>query len=49
MEGLNRYRYREEGTPGVGGPEPDELVFAYGAPPDHAFAGALDALCRVLP
>ncbi|WP_079152371.1 PLP-dependent aminotransferase family protein [Streptomyces sp. RTd22] len=49
MEGLNRYRYREEGAPGEGGPEPDELVFAYGAPPDHAFAGALDALCRVLP
>ncbi|WNE97154.1 PLP-dependent aminotransferase family protein [Streptomyces luomodiensis] len=34
--------------PGLGG-QPDALVFAYGAPPDHAFTGALDALCRVLP
>ncbi|WP_431043904.1 PLP-dependent aminotransferase family protein [Streptomyces sp. P1-3] len=42
------------GGPGglPGGPQgegPDALVFAYGTPPDHAFAGALDALCRVLP
>ena len=49
MEGLNRFRYREENGPGGGGPEPDGLVFAYGAPPEHAFAGALEALCRVLP
>lgn len=27
----------------------DALVFAYGTPPDHAFTGALEALCRVLP
>ncbi|WKX70853.1 PLP-dependent aminotransferase family protein [Streptomyces sp. XD-27] len=39
------------GHAGQGGPSgeaPDALVFAYGTPPDHAFAGALDALCRVL-
>ncbi|MEU6391418.1 PLP-dependent aminotransferase family protein [Streptomyces sp. NPDC046939] len=28
---------------------PDALVVGYGTPPDHAWAGALDALCRVLP
>jgi GntR family transcriptional regulator/MocR family aminotransferase len=27
----------------------DGLVVGYGTPPDHAFAGAIDALCRVLP
>ncbi|MEV0112258.1 PLP-dependent aminotransferase family protein [Streptomyces sp. NPDC050844] len=27
----------------------DALVVGYGTPPDHAWAGALDALCRVLP
>ncbi|MEU6679313.1 PLP-dependent aminotransferase family protein [Streptomyces sp. NPDC046925] len=29
--------------------ERDALVVGYGTPPDHAWAGALEALCRVLP
>ncbi len=53
LEGLSRFRYREEREPGGPGPTPgegpDALVFAYGTPPDHAFTGALEALCRVLP
>jgi GntR family transcriptional regulator/MocR family aminotransferase len=28
---------------------PAALVVGYGTPPDHAFAGALDTLCDVLP
>ncbi len=27
----------------------DALVVGYGTPPDHAWAGAVEALCRVLP
>jgi GntR family transcriptional regulator/MocR family aminotransferase len=27
---------------------PAALVIGYGTPPDHAFAGAIDALCDVL-
>ncbi|QTI88751.1 PLP-dependent aminotransferase family protein [Streptomyces sp. AgN23] len=52
LDGLSRYRYRDEQgqkqrqEPGG---HPDALVFAYGTAPDHAFAGALEALCRVLP
>ncbi|WP_062010570.1 MocR-like pyridoxine biosynthesis transcription factor PdxR [Streptomyces hygroscopicus] len=51
LEGLARYRYREAERPDEPGPggQPDALVFAYGAPPEHAFTGALEALCRVLP
>jgi GntR family transcriptional regulator/MocR family aminotransferase len=30
-------------------PERDALVVNYAAPSDSAWAGALDALCRVLP
>ncbi|MEV8320668.1 PLP-dependent aminotransferase family protein [Streptomyces sp. NPDC059900] len=30
-------------------PERDALVVGYGTPPEHAWAGALEALCRVLP
>ncbi|GGV57882.1 GntR family transcriptional regulator [Streptomyces longisporoflavus] len=30
-------------------PERDALVVGYGTPPDHAWAGALEALCGVLP
>ncbi|WFB08976.1 PLP-dependent aminotransferase family protein [Streptomyces sp. LX-29] len=41
LDGLSAFRYGDEGGR-------DALVFAYGTPPDHAFAGALDALCRVL-
>ncbi|MGW5971636.1 hypothetical protein [Streptomyces sp. NPDC055186] len=28
-------------------PPRDGLVIGYGTPPDHAFAAALDALCRL--
>ncbi|MGW3913832.1 MocR-like pyridoxine biosynthesis transcription factor PdxR [Streptomyces sp. NPDC005070] len=30
-------------------PHRDALVVGYGTPPDHAWSGALDALCRALP
>jgi GntR family transcriptional regulator/MocR family aminotransferase len=43
VEGLHRYHY--------GDPAPDRpaaLVVGYATPPDHAFAGALDALCATL-
>jgi len=30
-------------------PHQDALVVGYGTPPDHAWSGALDALCRALP
>ncbi|QKV94443.1 PLP-dependent aminotransferase family protein [Streptomyces sp. NA02950] len=44
LQGLARFRHPESG------PERrDALVFAYGTPPDHAFSGAVEALCRVLP
>ncbi|MEV1077904.1 PLP-dependent aminotransferase family protein [Streptomyces sp. NPDC050211] len=44
LHGLTYFRHREAVT------EPlDALVVGYGTPPDHAWAGALDALCRVLP
>ncbi|MEU9569389.1 PLP-dependent aminotransferase family protein [Streptomyces massasporeus] len=39
-------RYTNSATPS----EPvDALVVGYGTPPDHAWSGALDALCAVLP
>ncbi len=41
---LSLYRH-----PDAAGPAPDALVVGYGTPPDHAWAGALDALCRSLP
>jgi GntR family transcriptional regulator/MocR family aminotransferase len=41
---LSAYRHHDALT------EPrDALVVGYGTPPDHAWAGALEALCRVLP
>jgi GntR family transcriptional regulator / MocR family aminotransferase len=43
LHGLAPLRY-EAAEPGA-----DGLVVGYGTPPDHAWAGALDALCRVLP
>ncbi|MFI6642185.1 PLP-dependent aminotransferase family protein [Streptomyces sp. NPDC050504] len=44
VEGLARYRH---GTaPGAGR---DALVVGYGTPPESAWHGALDALCRALP
>jgi GntR family transcriptional regulator/MocR family aminotransferase len=44
VHGLSRYRHPDAT------PEPlDALVVGYGTPPDHAWSGALDALCRALP
>jgi GntR family transcriptional regulator/MocR family aminotransferase len=43
---------RGEWSGGVGGgagPVSDGLVVGYGTPPEHAFTGAIDALCRALP
>ncbi|MER5179517.1 PLP-dependent aminotransferase family protein [Streptomyces sp. NPDC002896] len=44
VHGLSRFRH--EGA--VAEPR-DALVVGYGTPPDHAWSGALDALCRALP
>ncbi|MFJ7075988.1 PLP-dependent aminotransferase family protein [Streptomyces sp. NPDC098781] len=44
LHGLTSYRHEASTT------EPlDALVVGYGTPPDHAWAGALEALGRVLP
>ena len=54
LEGLARFRYGRGGPvrrPDMTGDSADRgdgLVLAYGAAPEHAYAGALDALCRVL-
>ncbi|WP_405924251.1 PLP-dependent aminotransferase family protein [Streptomyces sp. NBC_00035] len=43
VHGLSRYRHADAAT------EPlDALVVGYGTPPDHAWSGALDALCGAL-
>jgi GntR family transcriptional regulator / MocR family aminotransferase len=42
LQGLGEFGY--DADPGSGA----ALVVGYGTPPDHAFAGALDALCDVL-
>ena len=47
IQGLSEYRYDEPGTGAEPG-APAALVVGYGTPPEHAFAGALDALCDVL-
>ncbi|WP_030165441.1 PLP-dependent aminotransferase family protein [Streptomyces sp. NRRL S-813] len=44
LHGLSRYRHEQAAVSPV-----DALVVGYGTPPDHAWAAALDALCRVLP
>lgn len=44
LEGLGRFR-----DPTAPQPARDALVVAYGTPPDHSFAGVLDALLRALP
>ncbi|MEU6082263.1 PLP-dependent aminotransferase family protein [Streptomyces sp. NPDC047108] len=51
LDGLGRYRHEDAETAGAGRPDagPDALVVGYGTPPDHAFSGALDALCAALP
>ncbi|MFT2017997.1 PLP-dependent aminotransferase family protein [Streptomyces sp. 796.1] len=52
LDGLRRYRLGA-GTGDAPAPRDDvmgdALVVGYGSPPDHAYAGALDALCRALP
>ncbi|MEV5724892.1 PLP-dependent aminotransferase family protein [Streptomyces pharetrae] len=44
VHGLARYRHPHATTRPV-----DALVVGYGTPPDHAWAGTLEALCNVLP
>ncbi|MFF7348136.1 PLP-dependent aminotransferase family protein [Streptomyces antimycoticus] len=44
LDGLGDYRHPDATTP-----HPDGLVVGYATPPEHSFAGALDALCRALP
>ncbi|GAA0423578.1 PLP-dependent aminotransferase family protein [Streptomyces luteireticuli] len=44
LEGLAPYRHPEST-----GEAYDGLVIGYATPPDHAFASALDVLCRTLP
>lgn len=42
VDPLDRYTHSD------GGDVPPALVVGYGTPPEHSFAGALDALCRSL-
>ncbi|MFE0172701.1 PLP-dependent aminotransferase family protein [Streptomyces sp. NPDC059002] len=44
VQGLSRFRH-----PLAGARRRDALVVGYGTPAEHAWAGALEALCRVLP
>ncbi|MFJ3984568.1 MocR-like pyridoxine biosynthesis transcription factor PdxR [Streptomyces fungicidicus] len=44
VHGLSRYRH-----PATGGTAGDALVVGYATPPDHAWSGTLEALCRALP
>lgn len=44
VHGLSTYRHPDAAVAPL-----DALVVGYGTPPDHAWAGALDALCRALP
>jgi GntR family transcriptional regulator/MocR family aminotransferase len=48
IRGLGWFR-QPGGDGGGGGPAPGALVVGYGTPAEHAFAGALDTLCDVLP
>ncbi|MBB6395518.1 hypothetical protein BKA00_002432 [Actinomadura coerulea] len=43
FDGLRPYRHPDSAVP------PRDGLVGYGKPPDHAFAAALDALCRALP
>ncbi|MGP3999933.1 MocR-like pyridoxine biosynthesis transcription factor PdxR [Streptomyces sp. 8N706] len=45
LQGLSWFRHPDT-EPGA---LSDALVVGYGTPPDHAFANAVDALCRALP
>ncbi|MER7957738.1 PLP-dependent aminotransferase family protein [Streptomyces sp. NPDC096030] len=44
LDGLSGFRHPATGTALF-----DGLVVGYATPPDHAYAAALDALCRILP
>ena len=44
VHGLHRYQH-----PDAVVERRDALVVGYGTPPDHAWSGALEALCAVLP
>ncbi|MGH4034286.1 PLP-dependent aminotransferase family protein [Actinomycetota bacterium Odt1-20B] len=44
VQGLSHFRHPRATVPDL-----DALVVGYGTPADHAWAGALEALCRVLP
>ncbi|MEV6178878.1 PLP-dependent aminotransferase family protein [Streptomyces sp. NPDC052016] len=44
VHGLSFFRHQDA----IADPQ-DALVVGYATPPDHAWTGALDALCRVLP
>ncbi|MFD7689900.1 PLP-dependent aminotransferase family protein [Streptomyces sp. NPDC059781] len=44
VHGLSRFRHPATATTAG-----DALVVGYATPPDHAWAGTLDALCRALP
>ena len=48
VSGMAEFRY-EAADSGWRLPEQDALVVNYAAPSDSAWAGALDALCRVMP
>ncbi|MEU5541099.1 PLP-dependent aminotransferase family protein [Streptomyces sioyaensis] len=48
-QGLALDGLREFHDPAAPTPPRDALVVAYGTPPDHSFAGVLDALIRALP
>ena len=50
VEGMTRFRHPSAVPSGALAPGgSDALVVGYATPPDSAWAGALDALCRVLP
>lgn len=51
VEGLSDYRHPGRGGTGErdGAAGRDGLVVGYSTPGEHAYAGALDALCRALP
>ncbi|MFE2040167.1 PLP-dependent aminotransferase family protein [Streptomyces sp. NPDC059477] len=44
VHGLSRFRHPDAPARSI-----DALVVGYATPPDHAWAGALEALCRALP
>jgi GntR family transcriptional regulator/MocR family aminotransferase len=48
ISGMQEFRYEGPGD-GPRLPEQDALVVGYAAPSDSAWAGALEALCKVLP